>query len=134
MTVPSRALRALHDQDPAQEILDAVSEPLRGISVLGSRVLVAIYERPRATAGGILLTDTYRGEDVYQGKIGLVIALGDLAFKEDDTHHWDRVPKVGDWVGFRVGDTWPMLLGKKNCRMIEDVDVRLILTAPDVVY
>ena len=123
-----------HTVDPKQEIMAEVNAVVESLHPLGAQVLVGTYIRPKMTAGGIHIPDSTQGEDIYQGKVGLVLKLGPLAFKEDDTHKWgDRVPQVGDWVMFRVGDTFPCTLGKRAGRFVEDVDVKAILSKPDYV-
>lgn len=128
-----------HETDPKLEILAAVGDAVQCFSMLGSRVLVAIYVRPEKSAGGILRPSSNRDEDKWQGKVGLVVAKGPLAFTESDTHHWgDAKPNVGDWVMFRVGDTFPFALGPgadaRNLRIVEDVNVHAILSRPDVAW
>ena len=44
------------------------------ISVLGTNVLIATYIRPEKTAGGIILPDRSKDEDVYQGKVIALLA------------------------------------------------------------
>lgn len=129
-----QALEVVHARDPRDEILEAVGPYLGDIEPLGASVMVVVYERPDRTKGGILLADATREEDLYQGKVGLVVKLGTLAFVEDESHHWGaRKPEAGDWVCYRVGDTFPFIVGKRTCRFVEDVNVRAILNRPDIV-
>ena len=58
----------LHEKDPKHEILDRVGD-LSGVEVFGGDVLVAIYKRPEKTRSGIILADTTRDEDRFQGKV-----------------------------------------------------------------
>jgi hypothetical protein len=51
--------------------------------VLHSQVLVMGYTPAERTKGGIILTARARDEDRFQGKIGLVVAMGPGAFKDD---------------------------------------------------
>ena len=142
-----KALAMKHEVSPSEEIFAALQSTLDQIDVLGAHVLVAIYQRPTVTKGGVHLPDKFKDEDIYQGKVGLVLKLGPLAFQEDEAHRWsapatgsgsagtgERVPTVGDWVAFRTSDGWPMILNEKHCRMVEDINFRLILQQPDVVY
>ena len=77
---PSSSLRG---QSTRQEILDKCGNT-DGIDVLHNQILVAIYIRPEVTQGGIYLADQTIKEDEYQGKCGLVLKSGPLAFKSDD--------------------------------------------------
>lgn len=135
MPVASRALEMVHDTDPRKEIEDSLSPYLDEIEVMGARVLIGVYVRPSRTRGGIIIADSTRNEDNYQGKIGLVLKLGPLAFTADATHDWgDRAPKVGDWVLFRVGDTHPLIIGDRACRLAEDVAIQAVVGRPDMVF
>lgn len=129
-----QALKMLHVNDPAQEIKEELGTRVDALEPLGAQILVGVYVRPAKTAGGIILADSTIGEDDYQGKVGLVLKLGPLAFHEDDTHRWgDSVPKVGDWIMYRVGDTFSCKIGKRTCRFVEDVDVKAIVQSPDAI-
>lgn len=131
-----RALEMSREETPpAEAIWSAVRPMLADITVMGPQLLLGLYHRAEKTAGGIYLPDRTKDEDIYQGKVGLVLAIGPLAFQEDENHKWGtRVPQIGDWVGFRISDGWPMILGKQHCRMVEDVNVRFIVQHPDVIY
>jgi co-chaperonin GroES (HSP10) len=131
------AMQMVHAKDPKAEILDEVGPFLKDVQPLGTGVLIGVYIRPNKTAGGIMLVDTVgaRREDAFQGKTALVLAMGEMAFTEDANHRWGGViPKVGDWVAINVGDTWAFELGSRRCRVVEDVDVKLVLQRPDIVW
>jgi co-chaperonin GroES (HSP10) len=131
----AQAIAMLHKVDPRLELQRSVDGLVNLITPLGAGVLVAIYIPPEKTIGGIILTDNTRGEGNYQGKVGLVLRLGPIAFQEDTTHRFgDAVPKAGDWVVFSVGETFSFELGKQRCRIVEDVSVRAIIDQPDIVY
>lgn len=128
------AIMMLHEIDPKLEINNEVKGLIDDVEPLGAECIIGIYVRPTKTKGGILLADNTKGEDLYQGKIGLVLKKGPLAFQSDDTHHWgDKVPQVGDWVLFRIGDTFPFILGARSCRFVEDVNVKAIVHRPDII-
>jgi co-chaperonin GroES (HSP10) len=130
----AQAIQMQHETDPRDEILTDVASFLPDISVMGARLLVAPYIRSKQTRGGIFLPDNTRAEDKFQGKVGLVLALGPLAFRDDETHRFgDKTPKVGDWIVFAVGDTFGFELGTRRCRAVEDVDVHLIVQRPDII-
>lgn len=129
-----QAIRAVHDTDPKQQLLDKLkgSELPR---MMGARVLVATYIAPEKTRGGLYIPDKTRDEGAHQGKVGLVVGMGNLAFQDDGAHSWgDARPAIGDWVMFNIGDTRRMVLGKTECRWMEDVHVAGILSEPDIVW
>lgn len=135
MPAAGSAILMQHDRDPKDEIWDEVGSLIDGIDVMGAQVLVAIYVRPEKTAGGIIMTSNARAEDNWQGKVGLILKMGPLAFVNDEHHNWDGSrPEVGNWIMFRVGDTFPWILNKRHCRFVEDVNVKAIIrSSPDLV-
>lgn len=134
MAVP---LQIVHKTDPGQALLEQTRDFAQNIMVLGSRVLVAVYEPPEnaRTASGIFLPTKTTEEYKYQGKSALVIGLGPIAFEEDASHRWGDVkPKIGDWVCFNVGDTRGADTKSGRVRFVEDTEVLAILSGPDLVY
>jgi co-chaperonin GroES (HSP10) len=130
----AHAIAMVHDEEPKAAIWKDIEPYLGDVEVLGARVLVAVYVRPKQSAGGIYLPDRTVDEDKYQGKVGLVLALGPIAFEDDATHRFGAIkPEVGDWVVFSVGDTFGLEIGTRRCRSVEDVDVHLIIDRPDMI-
>lgn len=127
-------LKMAHAIDPAEELKQKVGD-LSGIEVLHNQILVAVYIRPDRTASGLYLADKTRDEDRYQGKAGLVLKKGPLAFVDDDTNkfHGQNV-EVGDWVFYRVSDGFPLMLNGTLCRLLEEVHIKGKINSPDVVY
>ena len=82
----------LHEEDPKEAILKKFGD-LSGLQLFHADVLVATYLRPNITKGGIVLTDKYADEDKFQGKVGLIIAVGENAFQASG----------GWWSGGDVG-------------------------------
>lgn len=128
----------LHFEDPKIRLLKEVGFVADQVDVPSSKVLVAIYYRPETTQGGII-DPTVQAGDSYQGKIGLILKMGPLAFQDDDTHVWGNVrPKVHDWVQYRVGDTAPWRIGRNEMlphfRYVEDVNILAIWKRPDLVW
>lgn len=129
-----KAIAALHAADPKFEIFRDVNPTIGDIDPMGAEVLCAIYIRPQRTKSGIILTEKTQEEDIWQSKIGLILKMGPLAFTEDATHQWGDVrPGVGDWVAFRVGDTFMFILGERYCRLVQDVNIKAIVKRPDIV-
>lgn len=131
----AHAIAMVHTDDPKTALLNSLAPHLHNVSVLGARVLVAVYVRPEKTVRGIILTSKTTDEDRYQGKVGLVLAMGPIAFEDDPTHRFGTIkPKVGDWIVFSVGDTFAFELGQRRARSVEDVDVHLIIDNPDAIW
>lgn len=127
-------MQMTHDTDPADTIRSAIGD-LSTVDLFQNQVLIGIYIRPAKTAGGIFLTDTARDEDLYQGKVGLVLKKGPIAFVDDDriSFHGKAV-EVGDWIVFRPSDGWALSVNKVACRVLQDVHIRAKVTSPDVIW
>lgn len=123
-----------HANDPAEELRAKIGD-LSQVDILHNQILVAVYIRPEQTKGGIWLSDQTRNEDRYQGKAGLVLKKGPLAFVDDDANkfHGQNV-EVGDWVFYRVSDGFPLILNGTLCRLLEEVHVKGKIPSPDVVF
>lgn len=128
------ALKMAHAIDPAEELRQKVGD-LSKIEIMHNQILVAVYIRPDKTASGLYLADKTRDEDRYQGKAGLVLKKGPLAFVDDETNkfHGQNVEE-GDWVFYRVSDGFPLMLNGTLCRLLEEVHIRGKINSPDVVY
>lgn len=136
MAGTNKAILMVHDTDPKKVILDKVKGVVDDITVMGAQLLIGVYVRPERSAGGIILAQQTRNEDKWQGKVGLVLKKGPLAFVDDGSHNFgDVVPAVGDWVMINVGDTFAFELGgdEQRARVVEDVNVKAILNKPDIV-
>lgn len=144
-------IRVVHETDPKDDIRRDVGHLCEGMTVMGADVLIVMYERvsgeaEKKTAGGLLVPITARTtahEDKFQGKVGLVMKMGPLAFEDDDNHRWGGVrPQVGDWVLINVSETYSFDLpvytahaartgspdGERRCRLVQDVYVKLIVS------
>ena len=127
------AMKMTHAGDPRAELMSSVGD-ISGIKIFNNWILVAVYKRPEKTLGGIILTDNTRKEDEYQGKVGLVLKKGPLAFVDDDKASFNgQDVKLGEWIAFRVSDGWSLEVNGVICRMLQDVQIRLGLPSPDVI-
>jgi co-chaperonin GroES (HSP10) len=135
------ALTAMHTRDPRIDIFKRVGD-LKWFNLRVNQILCAVYVRPDETAGGIILPDKVVDEDRYQGKVGLVLKLGPMAFVSDDNTKFaaDDKVKVGDWVVYRASDGWQLTLASQYsrdnqlCRIFVESDIRAVITAPDQVW
>lgn len=128
---PEVERRALMDQIDMDE--------LDRTQLIAGRVLIAKFIRKNI--GRIITSSQTQKEDGFQGKVGLVLKLGPLAFTNDDNHNWHgQCPKVGDWVLFFYGDGHDFdysVAGSHDrvpCKVITEADVQMILTRPDFAY
>lgn len=131
-------LKMHHASEPGQLIRQAIGD-LTDAEVLHNEILVGVYIRPSEidVGGGkkLFLSDTFRDEDRFQGKVGLVLKSGPLAFVDDDnTQFAGKNVQVGDWVVFHSADGWSLTIRGVLCRMVKDYAIRMKIPAPDFVY
>lgn len=122
--------------DPVDEIMEKIGD-LSDFVVPFNKILVGIYMRPEKTRGGLILTDQYRDEDKWQGKAGLILKRGPMAFVDDDRVKFNGLdPQVGDWVVFRPSDGMKLDIRHKegHCILLTDTQVQLVIPTPDLVF
>lgn len=120
--------------DPRKAIQEAVGD-LSDETVLGDLVLVGVYIRPEKTIGGIIRPQTNVQEDEFQGKVGLVLKKGPLAYAEwEADESRGMAASVGDWVVFAVKDGWSLTLGGAPCRLIPYERIRMNITDPERIF
>lgn len=122
--------------DPNCSLRQLLKGPLVGeVTVLHSQVLVMGYIPPAVSKGGIILTDKTVEEDRFQGNVGLVIALGKGAFKDDNIaqFHGDSL-KIGDWVMYVAADGVSMFINRVPCRLFSDTRILMKVTQPELYY
>jgi co-chaperonin GroES (HSP10) len=122
------------DVDPALELVDKIGY-IDDIDLFFNKSLVALYVRPEKTKSGIILADSTRDEDLFQGKAGLVLKKGPTAFMDDgDAKFHGQDVNVGDWIVFRPSNGLKMDINGVRCVLLQDVQVELRIPSPDVVF
>jgi co-chaperonin GroES (HSP10) len=131
---PAKVLEYSDGEDPKKVVGTALGDALDHIQILQNQILLVTAPHKTKSSGGIIFVDKTKEEERYQGKTGLIVALGETAF--DDDQRWpsnESRPKVGDWVIFRNSDTSECSINGISCRFILDVYVRGTVDAPDVI-
>lgn len=122
-----------HDVDPKKLLADLVGD-ISGVTLSGRQVLVATYIRPEKMKSGLIITESLRAEDKFQGKCGLVIKMGPLAWVEDADHVFGGFKaEVGEWVWYRPVDGYSLSVNNVHCRVIDDEDLKGKLETPDII-
>jgi hypothetical protein len=121
-------------KDPKQAIIDAVGD-LSKIEVFSDLVLVATFIRSEKTAGGIIRPREVVQEDEFQGKTGLVLKCGPLAYTdwEDDATRGQSAQRH-TWVVFAIKDGWPVQINGVACRFIPYDKLRARVSDPTLVF
>ena len=139
MKAKLREIAQVSQHDPVQALIDAVGD-VSGIEVMHNLVLVATYIEPERTPGGVIKPDSAMEENRFQGKAGLVLALGPLAFKDDDRTKFGGMKlNAGDWVIARPSDGLEMLkvnrdTGGAYLRLFEDINIKARVSDPALIY
>lgn len=122
-------------QTSAAEIHSAIDRALEQFEVFHNQVLVAIWLRSEKTAGGLILPDSVRDEDKWQGKVGLVLKKGPMAFKSDSRNNFEgQDVAVDDWIMYRVSDGFPVDIANVHCRLIEDIHIKARVATPEIIW
>ena len=82
--------------DLLAEMKDALGD-ISKVEIWGNLVMIGVFARPHKTTRGILYGGTAK-EDVWQGKVGVILMIGPDAFPEKAETFGGRKPQVGDWV------------------------------------
>lgn len=132
--LPRRAMDEVSRSiNPFDEILKKVGD-LSMVEVLFNYVLLASYVKPERTRGGIILTDTSKEEDIWQGKSGMVLKLGKDAFQDDETTDFHgQTAEVGEWVVFKLGDAWKLTVREWPCLLVRDSSIKMKIAHPSIV-
>lgn len=105
------------------------------IEVYFNQILVATYIRSEKTKGGIIRPGVNVTEDAFQGKVGLVLKKGPMAFEDDDNISFKGLNvNVDDYVVYRVGDGWDITVNGMPCRMLIDRNIKLRVKSPEIIF
>jgi co-chaperonin GroES (HSP10) len=120
--------------DAKSAIIKAVGD-ISKMHITEDWVLVGTYIRPEKTKGGIYMPQKTMDEDRFQGKAGLVLAMGPTAFKYSGPFPYEGPkPEIHDWVMYRNSDSWECGLRGVSVRFISSEDIKAIIPDPDMVY
>lgn len=124
-----------HDVDPKEKLLSDLGD-ISGIELFNNQIMIAVYIRPEKTKGGIIMTDRHRDEDRFQSKVGLIVAKGPSAFKEEEGGSWfnGRELSVGDWIVFRPSDGWSVTVSGVSCKILSDTQIKGTVQDVDKVW
>jgi hypothetical protein len=142
------ALKPKSAPDPRREAILEKLGDLSHIKVAQNEFLMAIYVRSNRSPSGLYMTDKTVKEDIYQGKVGLVVKIGTackFVRTNADTGITYGIPvELHDWIVVRPSDTWamdvnanPEALAREDfvtCRLVYDDMVRMVIDDPGAVW
>jgi hypothetical protein len=120
--------------DPKKAIIAAVGD-LSGAKISCDLVLLGTYIRNEMTKGGIIRPTETLKEDEYQGKVGLVLKTGPLAYAdwESDSERGNQA-ELHTWVVYAIKDSWPVQINGTACRFIPYDKIRMQIVDPAMVF
>lgn len=143
MDLALRAKPLIPTFDPDEEREKIMSQidaaELDQVEVFGARLMVAKWIRTKA--GSIHMAQQTQREDGFQGKVGLVLKVGPLAFQDDANHDWCGLTvKPGDWVVYGHCDGHDFDFSPKGtfdripCKILDEANIQMIVPRPDFAY
>jgi len=129
-------------RDPKTFLLKKCEQAMGNGKVAHNWVLIATHWLP---AFAILPNGTrfYRSDNTleevqYQGKVGLVIGKGPMAFVDDPdsgVHFHGQDVDIGEWISFDRHDGRQTTINRVHCRYIKDVQIlQTKIQNPDYIY
>lgn len=129
-----------HKEDPKQAILRKIGTVPKEL-IQFARIVVAIYQPPMVdkTAGGVYLTEQMKKEDMeeyyWQGKVGLIVAMGPRAYVDDDTYKFHGTRNhIGDWVWFQPSNGIACEVNEVMCRVFTEQHILGKVDHPDQIW
>jgi hypothetical protein len=128
-------------RDPKGFLQDRCALWLPACHLLGDKLLCATYYLPAfeflPNGTKFYRTDTSHNEALWQGKVGLVVAKGPLAFLDEPElrifWHGQDV-NVGDWVQWDIHDARQATIDRVHVRLVKDSQVVAVWDDPKLVY
>jgi hypothetical protein len=126
-------------RDPRGFLLDRCALWLPSCHLMSNLVLCATYYLPafEFLPGGTRFyrTETSHNEALWQGKVGLVVAKGPMAFVDEPgiNFHGQNV-EIGEWVQWDIHDARQQTINRVHCRYLKDVQIVAKWDDPRLVY
>lgn len=96
----------------------------------GYRLLIALPEVERVTKGGVHIPDKLVDMEKVASVVGLVVSMGDLAYKDENKFPTGPWCKEGDYVIFRSYSGTRIRVGTQEFRIINDDTVEAVVNDP----
>ena len=108
---------------------------------VGWRILIMPYNPPKKTAGGVELPDEVHERERLATVVGLVMAVGPLAYKDpekfgnpsDPTENWEPWCKEKDWVLFGMYAGSRFKIDGGELRLLNDDEILAVIDDPSFI-
>ena len=130
---------AQREGDFKDVVFKLLAKELKQTKIPGEKLLIVTYIPPEKTKGGIILSNRALDENRFQGKVALIVKIGDEAFKYKNQFDHEglydgHTPKVGDYVVCRFSDGFEMLINGTAVRLIDQHAIQMYIEDPESVY
>lgn len=120
--------------NPKKAILAALGD-ISKARVCSDLVLLGTFIRNEKTAGGIIRPKENVAEDEHQGKVGLVLKAGPLAYADwEESNSKGANAETGTWVVYHVMDARQIQINGTPCRLIPYEKIRMVVDDPNMVF
>jgi hypothetical protein len=125
--------------DPKEFMLSRCQLWMDNVTWFGNSVIAATYYLPafEILPGGqkFFRSEKSQDEALWQGKVGLVLGLGPLAFVDDERNKFHgQYLNIGDWIMWDIHDARQFTVNRVHCRWIPDVRILGKVDDPKLVY
>ena len=119
-------------KDPRTYILNRCEQFMSAITLDTNNILVATYFLPESvnlrgpenTTVPIWLPQKVGDEAMWQGRVGLLLAKGPMAWVSDDKVDFGgSTHEIGEWLCYDRQDGRQLAVNRIHCRILKDVDV-----------
>lgn len=128
-------------RDPRQFLLDRCTLFKDNVRWMSNLVVCATYYLPAfevlPSGAKFHRTDTSHNEALWQGKVGLVIGLGPLAFQDEPAlgvHFHGQKVIIGEWVQWDIHDARQCTINRIHCRYLKDTQIIGVWDDPRLLY
>jgi hypothetical protein len=129
--------------DPKAYIFKRTAIFTKNLTLATNNILIATYclpeftdlKGPEGKPVRFWVPDGTQEEARWQGRVGLLLAKGPLAWRNDErTDFGGTNYEVGDWVCFDRQDGRQTVINRVHCRRLKDVDIWGSTTEPYNLY
>lgn len=129
--------------DPREFLLSRCELAMANCEYMRDLVVCATYYLPPfgyfANGQKFHRPEISQDEALWQGKVGLVVGMGPLAFTDEGVLKFgfsEQCPKIkiGDWVQWDIHDARQFTVNRVHCRWMKDVMIIARVKDPQLVY
>lgn len=126
-------------RDPKEFLLSRCALAMQNSQYTRDLVVCATYYLPAfdimSNGQRFYRSESSQDEALWQGKVGLIIGMGPLAFKDEGALKFgDMKFEIGDWVQWDIHDSRQFTVNRIHCRWMRDIQIIARVNDPRLVY